>query len=150
MAEEYTYIEQTDAVQADVDLYDHAEAKGGDISGDIVVTGKIEGSIDVSNVHGLAPVATSGDYADLTGTPTEFDGATASADGASGLVPKPEAGDQDKFLKGDGTWGTPQDTTYSEATTTTAGLMSAADKAYLDSLVSVISALDARITALEE
>lgn len=33
-------------------------------------------------------------------------GATASADGASGLVPKPEAGDQDKVLKGDGTWGT--------------------------------------------
>ena len=32
-------------------------------------------------------------------------GATASADGASGLVPKPEAGDQDKVLKGDGTWG---------------------------------------------
>ena len=33
-------------------------------------------------------------------------GATASADGASGLVPAPEAGDQDKVLKGDGTWGT--------------------------------------------
>jgi len=33
-------------------------------------------------------------------------GATASADGASGLVPKPEAGDQNKVLKGDGTWGT--------------------------------------------
>lgn len=33
-----------------------------------------------------------------------FDGATASADGASGLVPQPLAGDQDKFLKGDGTW----------------------------------------------
>ena len=32
-------------------------------------------------------------------------GATASADGASGLVPKPEAGDQDKVLKGNGTWG---------------------------------------------
>ena len=32
-------------------------------------------------------------------------GATASADGVSGLVPKPEAGDQDKALKGDGTWG---------------------------------------------
>ena len=32
-------------------------------------------------------------------------GATASADGASGLVPKPLAGDQDKVLKGDGTWG---------------------------------------------
>ena len=32
-------------------------------------------------------------------------GATASADGASGLVPQPLAGDQDKVLKGDGTWG---------------------------------------------
>ena len=32
-------------------------------------------------------------------------GATASADGASGLVPQPLAGDQDKYLKGDGTWG---------------------------------------------
>jgi len=35
-----------------------------------------------------------------------FTGATASADGKQGLVPKPEAGDQDKVLKGDGTWGT--------------------------------------------
>ena len=32
-------------------------------------------------------------------------GATADADGTSGFVPKPLAGDQDKFLKGDGTWG---------------------------------------------
>ena len=35
-----------------------------------------------------------------------FTGATASADGKQGLVPAPEAGDQDKLLKGDGTWGT--------------------------------------------
>lgn len=33
-------------------------------------------------------------------------GATASADGASGLVPVPVAGDQLKFLRGDGTWAT--------------------------------------------
>lgn len=33
-----------------------------------------------------------------------MEGATNIADGKSGLVPKPEAGDQDKFLKGDGTW----------------------------------------------
>jgi len=31
-------------------------------------------------------------------------GATSSANGTSGLVPGPSAGDQDKFLKGDGTW----------------------------------------------
>lgn len=31
-------------------------------------------------------------------------GATAAAAGKSGLVPSPQVGDQDKFLKGDGTW----------------------------------------------
>lgn len=31
-------------------------------------------------------------------------GATSLADGAGGLVPAPEAGDEGKFLKGDGTW----------------------------------------------
>jgi len=35
-----------------------------------------------------------------------MEGATATEDGTSGLVPQPLAGDQDKFLKGDGTWGT--------------------------------------------
>ena len=33
-------------------------------------------------------------------------GATAAADGVAGLVPVPVAGDQLKFLKGDGTWAT--------------------------------------------
>lgn len=35
---------------------------------------------------------------------TDMTGATASADGTHGLVPKPEAGDEAKFLRGDGTW----------------------------------------------
>lgn len=35
---------------------------------------------------------------------TEMLGATSSADGKGGLVPKPVTGDQLKFLKGDGTW----------------------------------------------
>lgn len=33
-------------------------------------------------------------------------GATATSNGQSGLVPTPQAGDQNKFLKGDGTWAT--------------------------------------------
>lgn len=37
---------------------------------------------------------------------SDFTGATSGAAGAHGLVPAPAAGDQDKFLKGDGTWGT--------------------------------------------
>ncbi len=48
-------------------------------------------------------------------TYTHFTGATASADGTQGLVPGPLAGDQDKFLKGDGTW----QTVSSGATSTT-------------------------------
>lgn len=37
-------------------------------------------------------------------TYTHFTGATASTDGVQGLVPGPLAGDEDKFLKADGTW----------------------------------------------
>lgn len=35
---------------------------------------------------------------------SEMTGATVTKDGGSGLVPAPKAGDQDKFLRGDGTW----------------------------------------------
>ena len=38
-------------------------------------------------------------------TYTHFTGATASTDGVQGVVPGPLAGDEDKVLKGDGTWG---------------------------------------------
>lgn len=34
-------------------------------------------------------------------------GATVSADGTSGVVPEPESGDQNKFLKGDASWAIP-------------------------------------------
>lgn len=50
-------------------------------------------------------------------------GATASAAGAAGLAPAPSAGDQGKFLKGDGTWGTPANTTYGEASSSAYGLV---------------------------
>lgn len=53
----------------------------------------------------LAEVAFSGSYADLTDKPTVMTGATPSAAGTSGFVPAPAAGDEDKALKGDGTWG---------------------------------------------
>lgn len=40
-------------------------------------------------------------------TYTDLKGATASANGTHGLVPEPTSKDVGKFLKGDGTWGTP-------------------------------------------
>lgn len=53
-----------------------------------------------------------------------FKGATASADGGSGLVPAPTKGNEGKYLKADGTWGTPANTTYADmkgATSSAAG-----------------------------
>lgn len=38
-------------------------------------------------------------------TVDDFTGATAEAAGTSGTVPAPQAGDENKVLKGDGTWG---------------------------------------------
>lgn len=43
--------------------------------------------------------------AQITGTLGDFTGATSSTAGTHGLVPAPAAGDQDKVLKGNGTWG---------------------------------------------
>ena len=64
----------------------------------------------------------------------DFKGATSDTAGVHGLVKAPSAGDQGKFLKGDGTWGVPTDTKYNAATTSSAGLMSAADKSKLDGI----------------
>lgn len=66
------------------------------------------------------------DIAELQGEVEElqndFTGATASADGAHGLVPAPKEGDQWKFLKGDGTWGNvPNPQVMTGATSSTAG-----------------------------
>ena len=65
-----------------------------------------------------------------------FKGATASANGTNGLVPAPYIGNQTQFLRGDGSWATPQDTTYGVTTTSKDGLMSASDKSKLDGIAS--------------
>ena len=65
--------------------------------------------------------------------------ATSTVNGEGGLVPTPIAGQQTAFLRGDGNWAVPTNTTYSNATTSNAGLMSAADKSKLDGLSSSAS-----------
>lgn len=47
---------------------------------------------------------------------TDFVGADGTNSGAAGSVPAPTATDNTKFLKGDGTWDTPTDTTYTAGT----------------------------------
>ena len=44
--------------------------------------------------------------AEVADLPSDFTGATSSVAGAHGLVPAPTTSDVDKYLKGDGTWGT--------------------------------------------
>lgn len=82
-------------------------------------------------------------------TYSAFKGATSSAAGGSGLVPAPTAGKQGQYLRGDGTWATPTDTTYSDATQSGHGLMSIADKKKLDEFGAASTyALKSDITAM--
>lgn len=65
-------------------------------------------SIDANNEISIDDTV----VAEVSDLPTNFTGATSSVAGSAGLVPAPTTSDPDKFLKGDGTWGTPPNTTY--------------------------------------
>ena len=61
-------------------------------------------------------------------------GASTSAAGSEGLVPTPAAGSATRYLRSDGTWAVPPNTTYAPATSSAHGLMSSTDKAKLDGI----------------
>lgn len=65
---------------------------------------------------------------DTNTTYSAMKGATSSAAGTAGLAPAPSAGASNRYLRSDGTWAVPPDTntTYGNATTSSAGLMTAA------------------------
>ena len=96
-----------------------------------VSSGGVADSVEWDNVVGKPST-----FPPSTHTHNAFTGATSSAAGSTGFVPAPASGNQNKYLRGDGTWQTPPDTntTYSNATTSTAGLMSASDKSKLDGI----------------
>lgn len=62
-------------------------------------------------------------WTDTNTTYSNMGAATSSAAGKAGLVPAPTAGAQGKYLRGDGTWQTPPNTTYAKANTSTLGLV---------------------------
>lgn len=62
-------------------------------------------------------------WTDTNTTYTNMGAASASAAGKAGLVPAPAAGKQASFLRGDGTWVVPTNTTYGLASTTANGLL---------------------------
>lgn len=71
-----------------------------DWNGNAVYSGKL--TVGANPVN-LMDVATK-QYVDQASGASDFIGATATTDGMHGLVIQPNAGDQDKFLRGDGTW----------------------------------------------
>ena len=56
-------------------------------------------------------------------TYTAFTGATSGVAGRAGLVPAPTVGDRGSFLKGDGTWATPEQVTVGTADGETPGIV---------------------------
>lgn len=113
---------QTDALQAEITRATQQEDA-------------LEGS-KVTKVEGkdLSANDFTDEYKDMLDNPAIMQGATASEDGASGLVPQPLKGQQGLYLDGGGNYTKPHDTTYDPVTQTANGLMTAADKKKLDSL----------------
>lgn len=72
--------------------------------------------------------------ADNNTTYSAFKAATASAAGKAGLVPAPAASKQTSFLRGDGSWVVPTNTTYGLATASANGLMPATYVVKVDKL----------------
>ena len=78
-----------------------------------------------------------------------FVGATSTNDGVAGLVPVPRAGDQGKFLSGDGTWVAIQGSIPQETLTTIDQLV--IDVSNLENVVAGLdsTALEGRVVFLE-
>ncbi len=71
-------------------------------------------------------------------TPTEssqiFVGATTTSNGQEGLVPAPESGNVNRYLRADGAWSA-----LSSASRYSSGLMSATDKSHHDEMYTALS-----------
>lgn len=89
-------------------------------------TGLVKNGSSVTSASGYTACPIVGGvpyYKDTNTTYANMKAATASAAGAAGLVPAPAAGEQASFLRGDGTWVVPTNTTYGLASTTANGLL---------------------------
>ena len=84
-------------------------------------------------INGTTISATDTTYSTMTG-------ATGSADGAGGLVPKPVAGDNTKYLSGDGTWKTVSEYSLPIASASTLGGIKVGANLTINASTGVLSA----------
>ena len=70
------------------------------------------GTISLTKANVTAALGYTPPITDTNTTYSAFTGASSSVAGSAGLVKAPAAGDQNKFLRGDGTWAADNNTTY--------------------------------------
>lgn len=112
-----------------------ASAGNGDMLKSVYDTngdGIVDNAAKVNGLTVLTAVPVGAKFTDTTYS--AFKAATASAAGGTGLVPAPAAGAQAKYLRADGTWQTPPNTTYGLATASANGLMPATYVVKVDKL----------------
>lgn len=134
----YAVLKSGTTVLDDMNVHNYIDRFGADVI--LAVTGNTEyatliGELpaDADGIHYLFEyghliydfaVGLNGTKYTVIDTQAAMTGASAGAAGTKGLVPTPLAGDQDKYLKADGTWATITVPTYSDftgATASTAG-----------------------------
>ena len=76
------------------------------------VTGKPASFTPSSHTQAISTITGLQDALNGKASTSVFGKATADASGSNGLVPAPAAGNQGLYLRGDGTWAKPTDTTY--------------------------------------
>lgn len=111
---EFQYVRsvssKTDSQQCDqVFVYTLTNASGGTWS---VASRNMAPKINVDST--LTKTFSTGANATVTLKANAMTGATSGTAGTAGYVPAPAAGDQDKLLKGDGTWAAPTSATASD------------------------------------
>ena len=85
--------------------YQHAVAKGSAFaSGLYKITTNAQGHVTTATAVSKSDITALGIPAQDTNTWIAMGGASASADGRAGYVPAPATGQQNLFLRGDGTW----------------------------------------------
>lgn len=131
---EFQYVRsvssKTDSQQCDqVFVYTLTSSNGGTWS---VASRDMATKINVDST--LNKTYSSGANASMTLGAKAMTGATSSAAGAAGIVPAPAAGDDTKFLAGDGTWKTAGGAEYAFKHLDTGQAITSATKAYLTNL----------------